>query len=167
MDCSTPGFRVLHHLRGLLRSMSFESGMLSDHLIWPPASPFAFSLSQHEGLFLCHGTYCLALPWVVGWSVLLTARFNERTSSDIGNAASGQAQIRFSTGWAPHMPICSVSKSGLTLCDPTGCSPPGSSVHEIFQARILEWVAISFSRGSSQPRDGTQVSCTVGRSFTD
>ena len=53
-----------------------------------------------------------------------------------------------------------------TLCD-MDCSPPGSSVHEIFQARILEWVAISFSRGSSQPRDQTQVSCTAGRFFTD
>ena len=47
------------------------------------------------------------------------------------------------------------------------CSPPGSSVHEIFQARILEWVAISFSRGSSQPRDQTLVSCAAGRSFTN
>ena len=47
------------------------------------------------------------------------------------------------------------------------CSPPGSSVHEIFQARIQEWVAISFSRGSSQPRDQTWVSCTAGRFFTD
>ena len=43
------------------------------------------------------------------------------------------------------------------------CSPPGSSVHRILQARILEWVALSFSRGSSQPRDWTQVSCTAGR----
>ena len=47
------------------------------------------------------------------------------------------------------------------------CSPPGSSVHAIFQARILEWVAISFSRGSSQPRDRTRVSCTAGRFFTN
>ena len=47
-----------------------------------------------------------------------------------------------------------------TLCDPMDCSPPGSSVHGILQARILEWVAIPFSRGSSQPRDQTQVSCT-------
>ena len=46
------------------------------------------------------------------------------------------------------------------------CSPLGSSVHEIFQARILEWVAISFSRASSQPRDRTQVSCVAGRRFT-
>ena len=53
-----------------------------------------------------------------------------------------------------------------TLCDPMDCSLPGSSVHGIFQARILEWVAISFSRGSSQPRDQTQVSHNAGRLFT-
>ena len=48
---------------------------------------------------------------------------------------------------------------------PMDCSPPGSSVHGILQARILEWVAISFSRGSSRPRDWTQVSHTAGRRF--
>ena len=47
-------------------------------------------------------------------------------------------------------------------CDPVNCSQPGSSVHEISQARILEWVAISFSGGSSKPRDKTWVSCTKG-----
>ena len=52
-----------------------------------------------------------------------------------------------------------------TLRDLVGCSPPGSSVHGILQARILEWVAISFSRGSSQPRDRTQVSHIAGRRF--
>ena len=57
-------------------------------------------------------------------------------------------------------------QSCLTLCDPMDCSLSDSSVHEIFQARILEWVAISFSRGSSQPRDQTQVSCIAGRFFT-
>ena len=51
----------------------------------------------------------------------------------------------------------------LTFCDPMDCSPPGSSVHGSLQARILEWVAISFSRGSSQPRDQTKVSCIAGR----
>ena len=50
-----------------------------------------------------------------------------------------------------------------TLCNPMDCSPPGSSVHEISQARILEWVAIPFSRGSSLPRDQTQVSWIAGR----
>jgi len=54
----------------------------------------------------------------------------------------------------------------MTLCDPMDCSPPGSSVHGLLQARILEWVAIPFSTGSSQPRDQTQVSCIAGRFFT-
>ena len=58
-----------------------------------------------------------------------------------------------------------VSQSCLTLCDPVDCSPPGSSVRGILQVRILEWVAISFSRGSSGPRDQTQVSRTAGRRF--
>ena len=48
-----------------------------------------------------------------------------------------------------------VAQSYPTLCDPVDCSPPGSSAHRILQARILEWVAISFSRGSSRPRDPT------------
>ena len=50
-----------------------------------------------------------------------------------------------------------VTQSCLTLCDPVDCSPPGSSVHGILQARILEWGAIAFSRGSSRPWDRTQV----------
>ena len=53
-----------------------------------------------------------------------------------------------------------------TLCDPMDCSLPGSSVHGILQARVLEWVAMPFSRGSSQPKDRTQVSHIVGRFFT-
>ena len=52
-----------------------------------------------------------------------------------------------------------------TLCDPMDCSPPGSSVHGILQARTLEWVAIYFSRGSFQSRDQTQVSQIAGRFF--
>ena len=57
---------------------------------------------------------------------------------------------------------CLVTKSCLTLCDPMDCSPPGSSVHRISQARILERVAIFFSRQSSGPRDWTRISC-IGR----
>ena len=52
------------------------------------------------------------------------------------------------------------------MSDPMDCSPPGSSVHGILQARILEWVAIPFSRVSSWPRGQTQVSCISGRFFT-
>ena len=53
-----------------------------------------------------------------------------------------------------------------TLCDPVDCSPSGSSVHGIVQARILEWIAIPFSRASSHRRDQTWVSCIAGRFFT-
>ena len=58
-----------------------------------------------------------------------------------------------------------VAQSCPTLCDPVDCSPPGSCIHGNLQARILEWVAISFSRGSSRPRDRTQDSCITGRCF--
>ena len=53
-----------------------------------------------------------------------------------------------------------------TLCDPMGCSSPGSSVHEILQARIMQWVAISSSRGYSWPRDQTCVLCLADVFFT-
>ena len=58
------------------------------------------------------------------------------------------------------------SESEAAQSWPVDCSPPSSSVHEILQARILEWVAISFSRGSSRPRDQTQVSHIAGRRFS-
>ena len=59
----------------------------------------------------------------------------------------------------------SVAQSCPTLCDPMDCSLPGFSIHGILQERILEWVTISFSRGSSRPRDRTQVSRIGGRRF--
>ena len=65
--------------------------------------------------------------------------------------------------------VCVYAQSCLTLCNPMNCSPPGSSVHGILQARILEWVAISFSRGSSQPRvrhTSLAFPALAGRFFT-
>ena len=70
--------------------------------------------------------------------------------------------------------VCVCARAGArcpvpTLCNPMDCSPPGSSLHGISQARILEWVAISFSRGSSRSKDRTCVSCVsciAGRFFT-
>ena len=59
-----------------------------------------------------------------------------------------------------------VPQSRPALCDPMDCSPPGSSVHGILQVKILEWVAIPSSRGSSQPRDQTLVSRIAGWFFT-
>ena len=67
--------------------------------------------------------------------------------------------------WATVSLWSEVAQSCPTLCNPVDGSQPGSSVHGILQARILEWVAISFSKGSSRPRDRTQVSCIAGRCF--
>ena len=73
--------------------------------------------------------------------------------------------------WRPtgdfHVCIRSVLQSCPALCNPMDCSRPGSSVHGILQTRVLEWVVISFSRGSSPPRDWTHVSCIAGRFFTN
>ena len=69
--------------------------------------------------------------------------------------------------FSPFLTACGlIAKSCPTLFDLMDHSPSGSSVHGISQARILKWVAISFSRGSSQPRDRIQVSCIAGRLFT-
>ena len=68
-------------------------------------------------------------------------------------------RILLSTSTVSHSVVCP------TLCDPT--APPGSSVHGILQAKILEWVAIPFSRRSSRPRDRTWASCVAGRFFTE
>ena len=71
-----------------------------------------------------------------------------------------------------HVCVCvfscaRASRSGPTLCNAMDCSPPGSSVYRILQARLLEWAGSSFFRRSSQPRNWTQVSRTVARCFTD
>ena len=71
--------------------------------------------------------------------------------------------------WIIYLEMCLcmlVIWSCSTVLNPIDCSLPGSFVCGIFQARILEWPAISFTRGSSQPRDQTQVSCIAGRLFT-
>ena len=72
------------------------------------------------------------------------------------------------SGYMVFLLSCALSHSVMSdSWDPVDCSLPGSSVHGILQARILEWVVISFSRGSSQTRDQTQVSSISVRLFTD
>ena len=66
----------------------------------------------------------------------------------------------------PSEPPSEVAQAYPTLANPMDFSPPSSSIHGISQARILEWVAISFSRGSSRPRDRTWVSCIAVRLLT-
>ena len=72
----------------------------------------------------------------------------------------------FQAAWDCEKCVSAQLLSRFRLCDPMDCRPPGSSVHGILQARILELVAIPFSRGPSWPRDWNWVSCIAGRFFT-
>ena len=74
--------------------------------------------------------------------------------------------IHFESKYMLDLVCVLVAQACPTLCNPMDCSPPGSSVHGILQAWIQEWVAISLSRGSSQPRNQSWVSCFAGGCFT-
>ena len=87
-----------------------------------------------------------------------------RDQTQVSRIAGGYFTI-CATREAPEVKVL-VALSCPTLCHPMDCSLPGSSVHGILQARILQWVAIPFSRRSSRPWDQTQVSCIAGRSFS-
>ena len=103
---------------------------------------------------------------------------SERQS--LGPATLPRMELLRSLSWLSNIPlhVCVTSlstcacrhaqslRSCPTLSNPMNCSLPDSSVRWIFHTRILEWVVISFSRGSSQPRDWTHVSCIAGRFFT-
>ena len=105
------------------------------------------------------------------WSEELPAAGRSYSTPEV---RGGGQEVR-SSGWSsgeelPHVQDkkseSEVTQLCPTLCDPMGCSLPGFSVHGIFQARILEWVAIAFSRRASQPRNRTRVSCIAGGFFT-
>ena len=87
------------------------------------------------------------------------------------DCCNNNSELKEETSYVTKMKECRKKKfvlfssSRASDHDPVDCSPPGSSIHGILQARILEWVAISFSRGSSQPRDWTQVSHIAGECF--
>ena len=138
MDYSTAGSSVLHSLPwNLLKLTSIQSMRLSDHLIL--CRPLLFLPSVFPSIRVFSNE--LALCWL---------RSKEN---------------RWKIKWSPWL-LLEVAQSCLTLCNPTDCSLPGFSIHGIFQASVLEWVATPFSWGSSQPRDQTRVSCIVGRRFT-
>ena len=91
-----------------------------------------------------------------------------RKSENIPEEVSASWDLKFQRTLNLHrsVSVCVHAQSCLTLCKPLDCSPPASSVHGIFQARILEWFAIPFSRGFSWPRNRTRITCIVGRFFT-
>ena len=115
---------------------------------------------------------CLSPGWVgVGtslgnrhWSTQSHRAFHKLPV--LGKKKNKNKQFKEGEGQPLQSSKVFITQLCLTVCDPKDCSPPGSSVHGILQARILEWVVIPFSRGSSQSRDRTVVSCIASRFFT-
>ena len=102
-----------------------------------------------------------------GWAAVTSSWWGRMQSLPRSATWSQDAFLNGISNNKPSVPCpCMHAQSCLTLCDPMDYSLPVSSVHGILQARILEWAAISSSRGSSQPTDGTQVSCIAGGFFT-
>ena len=105
--------------------------------------------------------FCVSLLWTFSHCFLLRILFPPHLlHHDLASWKSSTGKVVNPTGEKLVVQSCP------TLCNPIDCSLPGSSVHGILQATILEWVPMPFSRGSSQSRDWTQVSCTAGGFFT-
>ena len=124
--------------------------------------PHGTAISTAAPWFRCMGRVCFIfyfLPIVVFFFVTFVANIEKKMTFTKFVASLEGVPILNS-----HLYMAII-----LLCDCMDCSLPGSSIHGIFQARILEWVAISFSRGSSQPRNRTRISSIfriVGRFFT-
>ena len=160
LDCNSPwnspgqntGVGRLSHLQGIFPTQGLNPGL-------PHCRQILYQLS-HKGS-----------PRILEWVAYPFSRGSSQPRNRIGFSCIAGG---FFTNWAMREAWNLlwwfgglVAKSCPTLATPMDCSPPGSSVHGIFQARILEWISISFSRGSFQPRNWTQVSGTAGRFFTN
>ena len=132
-------------------------------LIWlalpPTPNTYTMLLRIPIALHTSHSIYFLFKKYLFVWvhlvlcGILVPPPWIKPTSSALEGTF-------FTTG-PPGKPPCMCAKLLQicpTFCDPTGCTPPGSSVHELLQARILKWVAMPSSRGSFWPRDPTWVS---------
>ena len=113
---------------------------------------------QRGGLQWAQGSFC-SIVVLVAWRIPgmgkpggLPSKGSHRVGHNWTDLAAAAAVLVAQLCW--------------TLCNPMDCGPPGSSVHGILHATILEWIAIPFSRGSSQSRNRTWVSCIAGRFFS-
>ena len=121
---------------------------------WPKYWSFSFSISPSN-------EYSGLISFRMDWLTSLQSKglskmgiIKDRNGMDLTKAEDIKKRCQEYTE-------SEVSQSCPTLCNPVDCSPPGSSVHEILQSRILEWVFISFSRGSSRPRNRTRGSLNL------
>ena len=181
MDCSTSGFPVLHYLPELAQTHVYESMMLSKHFflshlllllpsIFPSIRVFSYELALHIR-WLKYWRFSFRISASNEYSELISFRINWFDLLDVQGTL--KSLLQHYNSW-PCLFLFIIQKkkkseltqSCLTLCNPMDCSWPGSSIHGILQARILEYVYISFFRGSFQPRDQTWVSCIADRLLT-
>ena len=122
------------------------------------------SLGQEDPLEKEMATYSSTLAWRIPWTRSGTgcSPWNCRVRH---NKKEAKLVFLHKALYFRHR-LWNLGVSEVAQSCPTLCNPMNSSVHRILQARILEWVAVPFSRGSSWPRDWTQVSCMAGRCFT-
>ena len=132
-------------MEGCLKDWSQEKRVTEDEMVgwdhWLDGHEFEYSPGVGKG----QGGLVCCSPWVTNSPAQLT-------DWTIATAAKYALHACLPAKWL---------QSCLTLCDPMDCSPPGSSVHGILQARILEWVVISFTRGSALPRSWTCISSVL------
>ena len=132
---------------------------------------FTFKLLQNiEQSSLCYpGTYCIYFKYNSGYMLIPDSQSippgNHKFFFQVCESVCFGNTFYSVSVKGTKSKDSEVTQSCLTLCNPVDCRPPGSSIHGISQARILEWVAISFSRESSRPRDQTRVSLIAGRCF--
>ena len=124
-------------------------GILQARILERVAIPFSKGSSLIRFVVSFHLFEVFVCPYL-SLAVLANTQFTQLTSSS----------------YLQCVCVCTVTQLCLTLCDPMDCRPPGSSVHGILQVRVLEWVVMPSSRGSSWPIDGTQVSLIVSTFFT-
>ena len=119
--------------------------------------------SSLHGIFQTRILECLAISFSRG-----SSQSRDQTHISCVSCSGSQILYHWATWEAlgSWMCVCLPSQSCSTLCDPVDCNPPGSAVHGVPQAGLLECVVISFSRGSFWPMDRTQVFCTADRFFT-
>ena len=164
---SAPGLSILYHALNLdwwfishtIMYMFQWHSPKSSHPLPLPQSPKDYSI--HLCLFCC-----LTFRLII---IILNSIYMHYYTVLVQNGSRVVKQNDFGIGptWVSILALqVLVTQSYPTLCNPMDCSPLGSSVHGILQVRILEWVAMPFSRRSYQPRDQTQVSLIAGRLFT-
>ena len=168
-----PPSRFSLHFLSILTPLGYYRGLLTQTqaLFEFPESYSKFPVASYlHMLVYMHPCYSQSLTWPAKSSTISQERcpaLGKNGQSLILSGSPGMAE----GCWAQCVSVCVcvcvwVAQSHPTLWDSMECSLPGSSVHGILQARILEWVAIPFSRGSSWPRGWTWDSCIAGRFFT-